>query len=201
MDQTRKIADERNWRNRFSKTHRGVLDDPDRIDQDGVMGEQAFARYMGLSAEAIHARGPVSSNFVLDDGTRVDVRASRASFCKLIVPPAILLRGKIDAFVLAEIRKIDKKTGARTPPSHPATVLFPDEESLPVEKRRPEFAVTLRGWATPEDLAKVTPRKISDRPGATEVHLLAQHELRSMEELRKHHILHTKSLFDGLEGL
>lgn len=102
---TRMIAGERSYRNRYSATHLGVLEDPQRIDEDGVLGEQAFAEAFGISPTAIERRRRVEQNFILADGTRVDVRASRARGACLIVPPSIATRESIDVYVLAQIAK------------------------------------------------------------------------------------------------
>ncbi len=103
MGKAERIARERSWRNRYSSTHLGILGDPDRIDQDGVVGEMAFAEMFGIAVTEVKRKRPVSHNFTLHDGTRVDVRASRARNPKLIVPPRIAKRASIDVFVLAEV--------------------------------------------------------------------------------------------------
>lgn len=109
----RQIARERSYRNRFSATHHGVLGDPDRIDMDGVLGEAAFAEEFGIPEKKIRRKRPVSSNFELRDGTRVDVRASRAKYARLIVPPKVAKRKLIDAYVLAEISQDGKSVKLR----------------------------------------------------------------------------------------
>lgn len=93
-------ASERSRKNEYSSTHQGILTDPSRIDVEGVAGELAFARAFGFALDEVHAKGPTSCNFMLRDGTRVDVRTSRAAGF-LLVPVSKMERSKIDAYVLA----------------------------------------------------------------------------------------------------
>lgn len=104
MSLSEKIARERSWRNRHSSSHFGFLGDPDRIDGDGAIGEVEFAREFQIPQDKIKRLSPThAGNFVLLDGTRVDVRASRAQQASLIVPPKVANRTGIDVFVLAQV--------------------------------------------------------------------------------------------------
>lgn len=153
------VAQERMHKNRFSKTRHGILNDDERVELDGVLGELAFARYMGLPETEVHAKGPTSANFTLLDGTRVDVRSTRIRKGRLIVPPAIVQRGTIDVFVLAHVNA--PRWGKPT-----------------VED------VTLLGWETASAMQAQEPKVISQRPGATPVHAIWAERLRKMPELR-----------------
>lgn len=108
MSSTRRIARERSWRNRHSASHYGFLGDPDRIDEDGVVGEAEFAREFQIPESKIKRLAPSHANFVLIDGTRVDVRSSRAQHASLIVPPRVAQRTGIDVFVLAQVSRDGK---------------------------------------------------------------------------------------------
>lgn len=109
MSITEKIARERSWRNRHSASHQGFLGDPDRIDADGVVGELAFAQEFQIPVDQIKRLSPTQvGNFVLLDGTRVDVRSSRAQQASLIVPPKVVNRGGVDVFVLAQVTQTGK---------------------------------------------------------------------------------------------
>src|SRR6186713_1480221 len=59
------LATERSHRNRFSKTHQGVLRDPNRIDTEGVAGELAFAKAFDLPLDEVQSTRPTSFNFKL----------------------------------------------------------------------------------------------------------------------------------------
>ena len=159
----RRIAGERSHRNRFSATHQGVLEDPAKIDETGVRGEQEFARVFGIKGE-IESKKPTPYNFKLADGTRVDVRASHHRDPSLIVNPKSAARTTVDVYVLVEVNYERKQS-------------------------------TIIGWATADAVRAVTPRLISSRRGATEVHCLSRRELnRDIEELLDHHRPHTLRL-------
>lgn len=114
MSSVDRIARERSYRNRYSATHHGVLGDPARIDKDGVLGEMAFADAFEIDHDRIRRKRPTKNgNFELRDGTRVDVRASRAKYASLIVPPKVAKRKLIDAYVLAEISQDGKSVKLR----------------------------------------------------------------------------------------
>lgn len=164
-DKAQDIAAERSFLNRRDPRHRGVLNDPARIDQDGVLGEIAVANDLGVSLEAIRKEGRQPYNFRLKDGTRVDVRASRHENARLIVPPNVAQRTTIDVFVLAQVERVDNEWTAR-----------------PI------------GWATRQQVREAGTVKISDRPGATPVHLIPPYKLRPMDELRKRNQMLTKTL-------
>jgi hypothetical protein len=104
----RQIASERSYRNRHSETHMGVLGDPERIDKEGVIGELAFAREFFIPKDEIVRDHKVAYNFLLADGTRVDVRSSSHRDASLLVPPAVVARDTIDVYVLAEINSTGK---------------------------------------------------------------------------------------------
>lgn len=161
----RDIAAERSFRNRRDPRHRGVLNDPDRIDQDGVLGEIAVAKDLGVSLDAIRREGRQPYNFRLKDGTRVDVRASRHENARLIVPPNVAQRTTIDVFVLVQIERVDNEWVGR-----------------PV------------GWMSRREVKEAGVVKISDRPGATPVHLIPPYKLRPMEEPRRRNQMLTKTL-------
>ena len=102
---TRRIAEERSWRNRFSSTHKGVLGDSERIDREGVMGEQVFAKLFGIPESEIIRDHKVKYNFRLIDGTKVDVRASSRKEANLIIDPKVLVKNDADVFVLVQLNE------------------------------------------------------------------------------------------------
>ena len=105
MTSHRKIARQRSYSNRHSATHFGVLGDPDRIDEEGVIGELAFADEFQIPHDQIKRKRPTAYNFKLNSGERVDVRTSRYQHARLIVPPRVAKRKTIDVYVLVEISK------------------------------------------------------------------------------------------------
>lgn len=105
QDRVRRLAAERNYRNRHDPRHQGVLNDPKRIDEEGARGELAFAEMFAISTDQVQAKERVAYNFILADKTRVDVRSSGARYARLIVPPAVAQRTSIDVFVLCQITK------------------------------------------------------------------------------------------------
>jgi hypothetical protein len=105
MPTNRQIASQRSWSNRHSPTHDGVLGDPARIDQDGVMGEKTFAELFKIPQDEIVRDHRVAYNFRLQDGTKVDVRASRAKEASLIIDPKVLVKSDADVFVLVQLDK------------------------------------------------------------------------------------------------
>lgn len=104
----RAAAMQRSWLNRGSATHDGELGDPARIDLEGRIGEEVFAKRFDLEHQ-LQDDHPVAWNFQLNDGTRVDVRSSSRKGANLIVPPSHVRR-PIDAFVLVEVDP-KRKTG------------------------------------------------------------------------------------------
>ena len=105
----RQIAAQRSYVNRHSPTHDGVLGDPSRIDSDGVAGERAFAELFKIPEDEIVRDHKVAYNFRLVDGTKVDVRASRAREANLIIDPKVLVKNDADVFVLVQLDKEGKK--------------------------------------------------------------------------------------------
>lgn len=160
MTGARKIADERSWHNRHHPQHRGVLNDPQRIDADGALGELAFASLFRIPERKIERSAPTSANFILADGTRVDVRASRAREARLIVPPRVADRNTIDVFVLAQIAE---------------------------QGYGKEPTVTLRGWATRDEVRAAPIQAISPRKGAPPVHVINTWHLHDMDALLARH--------------
>lgn len=100
------IAASRTHKNRFSRTHRGFLGEPEEIDQVAVLGEVAFCHEFNLPRdEIVDDRGPRKVRIQLADGTRVKVYTTKAEM--LAIAPKYLEEGNFDAYVLA---RVDPKT-------------------------------------------------------------------------------------------